>query len=143
MGIWYLRLYAIIIKIINWTIIRGPPYNFFFGNADKTLLNIFFYLKAQSCRLIMENNVIETTALADCTVAYPFDIIFNHFIHSFQLYFTNGFPNIIFCCANCPRHITYLWRHLTYNSDLRMSGTCLRHVEIKRSQYPPLFVNKN
>ena len=47
-------------------IILGPPNTFFLENAlEKTLLNIFsnflyLHLKVQSCRLIMENNFIQS-----------------------------------------------------------------------------------
>ena len=52
----------------------------------------FFYLKVQSFRLIMENNFIQMAALDGHAVAYTIDPIFKHIM---QLYFTNGFMNIV------------------------------------------------
>ena len=72
---------------------------FYFENALKKLMNIFsnflFYLKAQSFRLIMENNFIQMAASAGHAVAYTIGPIFKHIIDYVQLYFTNGFTNII------------------------------------------------
>ena len=51
-----------------------------------------FYLKVQSFRLIMENNFIQTAGQA---VAYTIGPIFKHIIDCVQLYFTNGFTNIV------------------------------------------------
>ena len=71
---------------------------FFLENALKKLLNIFsnflFYLKKQSFRLIMANNFIQMAASAGHSVAYTIDPIFK-LIDCVQLYFTNGFTNII------------------------------------------------
>ena len=43
----------------------------------------------------MENNSIPMAALANHTVAYTFAPIFKHIIDCVQLYFTNGFTNIV------------------------------------------------
>ena len=43
----------------------------------------------------MENNFIQMVVLAGHAVAYTIDPIFKHIIHSVQLYFTNGFTNIV------------------------------------------------
>ena len=43
----------------------------------------------------MENNFIQIAASAGHAVAYMIDPIFKHIIDSTQLYFTNGFTNII------------------------------------------------
>ena len=72
---------------------------FFLENALKKLLNIFlnfyFYLRVQSFRLIMENNFIQMVASAGHAVAYTIDPIFKHIIDFVQLYFINGFMNIV------------------------------------------------
>ena len=66
---------------------------------EKKLLNIFqnflFYLKIQSFRLIMKNNFIQMAASAGHAVANTIDPIFKHIIDCVQLYFTNGFTNIV------------------------------------------------
>ena len=78
----------------------GWPNIFFLENALKKLLNIFstfiFYLKAQSFRLIIENNFIQMAASADHAVAYRIGPILKHIIDCVRLYFTNGFKNIGF-----------------------------------------------
>ena len=56
--------------------------------------NLFFYLKVQSLRLIMENNFIEMATSTGHAVAYTSGPIFKHII-AVQLYFTNGFTNIV------------------------------------------------
>ena len=43
----------------------------------------------------MENNFIKTAASADHAVAYTIGPIFKHIIDCVQLYFTNGFTNIV------------------------------------------------
>ena len=43
----------------------------------------------------MENNNIQMTASAGHAVAYEIGPIFKHIIDCVQLYFTNGFTNII------------------------------------------------
>ena len=63
-------------------ILQGPP-------------NSFFYLKVQSFRLIMENNFLQMAALAGHAVAYTIGPIFYHIIDCVQLYFSNGFANIV------------------------------------------------
>ena len=72
----------------------------FLENALKKLLNInisnfFFYLKVQSFRLIKENNFIQMAVSAGHAVDYTSGSIFKHIIDCVQLYFTNGFTNII------------------------------------------------
>ena len=57
--------------------------------------NFFFYLKVQSFRLKMENNFIQMAASAGYAVAYNFSSISKHIIDCLQLYFTNGFTNIV------------------------------------------------
>ena len=44
----------------------------------------------------MENNFIQMDASAGQTVAYTISPIFKHIIDCVQLYFTNGFTNIVF-----------------------------------------------
>ena len=72
---------------------------FFLENALQKLLNIswsfFFYLKVQSFRLIMENNFIQMATSAGHGIAYTIGPIFKHIIECVQLYFTNGFTNIV------------------------------------------------
>ena len=43
----------------------------------------------------MENNFIQMTASAGHAVAYTIDPICKHIIDYVQLYFTNGFTNIV------------------------------------------------
>ena len=43
----------------------------------------------------MENNFIQMAASADHTVANKIGSIFKHIIDCVQLYFTNGFTNIV------------------------------------------------
>ena len=65
----------------------------------KKLLNIFsnfvFDLKVKSFRLLLENNFIQMAASAGHTVAYTIVSIFKHIFDCVQLYFTNGFTNIV------------------------------------------------
>ena len=72
---------------------------FFWKMLQKKLLNIFsnffFYLKVQSFRLIKENNFIQIAVSADHAVAYKIGSIFKQIIDCVQLYFTNGFMNIV------------------------------------------------
>ena len=73
---------------------------FFFGKCFKKtteyfLKFLFFYLKVQSFRFIRENNVIQMAASAGHAVAYTSGSIFKHIIDCVQLYFTNGFTNIV------------------------------------------------
>ena len=44
----------------------------------------------------MENNFIQMVASADHAVAYTIVPIIKHIIDCVQLYFTNGFTNIVF-----------------------------------------------
>ena len=71
---------------------------FFFGKCFKNLIFpqiSFFLFKAQSFRLIMENNFIQMAVSAGLAVAYTIGPIFKHIIDGVQLYFTNGFTNIV------------------------------------------------
>ena len=43
----------------------------------------------------MKNNFIQMASSAGHTVAYTIDAIFKHIIEYVQLYFTNGFTNIV------------------------------------------------
>ena len=43
----------------------------------------------------MEHNFIQIAASAGHAVAYTIDAIFKHIIEYVQLYFTNGFTNIV------------------------------------------------
>ena len=81
-------------------ILQGPPNNFFLLENDlkKTteyFLKFSIYLNEQSFPLIMENNFIQMAGSADHAVAYTIGQIFKHIIDSVQLYFTNGFTNIV------------------------------------------------
>ena len=74
----------------------SAKYLFFLENALKKSTEYFFKnLKVQSFQLIMENNFIQMADLAGHAVAYAIDPIFKHIIDSVQLYFTNGFANIV------------------------------------------------
>ena len=78
--------------------VRQIPF-FSLENALKKLPhifpNFFFYLKAQFFRLIMENDFIQMAISAGHVVAYTIVAIFKHIIVCVQLYFTNGFTNIV------------------------------------------------
>ena len=79
-------------------ILAPNQHTFFFEKCFKKILNIFsnsFYLKVQSFRLIMEKNFIQMASSAGQAVAYTIGPIFKHIIDFVQLYFTNGFTNII------------------------------------------------
>ena len=80
-------------------IIQGPPNSFFLENGLKKttelFLKFFFYLKVQYFRLIMENNFIQMAASAGHAVAYTIVPILKHIIDCVQLYFTNGFTNVV------------------------------------------------
>ena len=86
---WFSKPLGTRIKILKNYFIQGPPNNFF------PLENFFFYLKVQSFRLIMKNNFIQTATSAGHAVAYTTGPIFQHIIDCVQLYFTNGFTNIV------------------------------------------------
>ena len=66
-----------------------------FKKTTEYFLKFFFYLKVQSFRLILENNFIQMAASAGNTEAYTIAPIFKHIIDCVQLYFTNGFTNIV------------------------------------------------
>ena len=79
------------------------PNIFFFGKCFKTKLlnivkNLFFYLKVQSFRLIMQSNFLQMATSADHAVAYTIGPIFKHIFDCVQLDFTNGFTNIVQYC---------------------------------------------
>ena len=80
---------------------KGSAKYFFFlekclkKTTEYFLKFLFFYLKVQSFRLIMENNFIQMAATAGHAVAYTFGPIIKHIIDCVQLYFTNGFTNIV------------------------------------------------
>ena len=57
--------------------------------------NFFFYLKVQTFRLQMENNFIQMAASPGHAVGYTIGVILKHIIDFAQLYFTNGFTNIV------------------------------------------------
>ena len=57
--------------------------------------NFFFYLKVQPFWYIMENNFIQMAVSAGHAVAYTTGSIIKHIIDCVQLYFTNGFTNIV------------------------------------------------
>ena len=60
-----------------------------------------FYLKIQGFRLIMENNFIQIAALTGHALAYTIDSIVKHIVDCVQLYFINGFTNIVNSSFNC------------------------------------------
>ena len=66
-------------------LILYTSYLFFGKYLKKKLLNIFsnlfFYLKVQSYRLIMENNLIQMAATPGHAVAYTIGPIFKHIFH--------------------------------------------------------------
>ena len=49
----------------------------------------------------MENNFIQMAVSAGHVVAYTIDPIFKHIIDCVQLYFNNGFTNIVLQSVNC------------------------------------------
>ena len=81
----------------------------------------------------MENNFIQMDASAGHAVAYMIGPIFKHIIDCVQLYFTNGFANIVSLKRQLPlacRRNTYLWRPATNNSPTvlnRNSEVAKRH----------------
>ena len=86
------------VKIYPTERLRQIP--FFLENALKQNYWIFsqiyfFYLKVQSFWLIMENNFIQMADSAGHAVVYTIGPIFKHIIDCVQLYFTNGFTNIV------------------------------------------------
>ena len=74
---------------------RSHEYAYQEHPADCLLCQIPFYLKVQSFRLIMENNFIRMAASTGHAVPYTIVSIFKHIIDCVQLYFTNGFTNIV------------------------------------------------
>ena len=88
--------------------VRQIPF-FILENALKKLLNIlsnfFFYLKVQSFRLIMINNLIQMTASGSHAVAYTIGQIFKHVIVFHQWLY-----------EYCPlrRQLPLACRHNTY-----------------------------
>ena len=80
------------LSLLLGSLIQGLPNTFFLENALKKLRNIF----SNFFRLIIENNFIQMAALAGHAVAYNFSSIFKHIIDCVQLYFINGFTNIVF-----------------------------------------------
>ena len=74
----------------------------------------------------MENNFTQMDASAGHAVSYT---IFKHFIDCVQLYFTNGFTNIVQLSLACRRN-TYLWWHPTNNNptvSIRSSEVAMRY----------------
>ena len=49
----------------------------------------------------MENNSIQKAGSAGHAIAYTIGPLFKHIIDCVQLYFTNGFTNIIISSVNC------------------------------------------
>ena len=95
-GVHKILYFWIVIKWIQLVGIIQGPNTFFLENAEKQLIifsNFFFYLKVQYFHLIMENNFIH--ASTSHAVAYMIGQIFKHIIDCVQLYFTNGFTNIV------------------------------------------------
>ena len=56
---------------------------------------LFLIWKYNPSGFRMENNFIQMAASAGHVVAYTIGLIFKHIIDCVQLYFTNGFTNII------------------------------------------------
>ena len=87
--------------VTKFSILGSAKIHFFLENALKKLLNIFSnfffysYLKVQSFRLLKENNFIQMATSAVYAVAYTIGLIFKHIIDCVQLYFTNGFTNVV------------------------------------------------
>ena len=78
--------------------IQGAPNTFFLleNLLKKTAFSNFcFYLKSQSFRLVMKNNFIQMAASTSHALAYTIDRILSNIIDCVQLYFTNGFTNIV------------------------------------------------
>ena len=79
--------------------VSSAKYLFLENALEKTieyfLKFLFFYLNVQSFRLIVKNKFIQMAASAGHAVAYTIGPIFKHIIDCVQLYFTNGFTNIV------------------------------------------------
>ena len=58
-------------------------------------LKLLFLFESTSFQLIMENNFIQMAASPGRAVEYTIGSIFKHIIDCVQLYFTNGFTNIV------------------------------------------------
>ena len=58
-------------------------------------LKLFFVRKYYPSGWIIENNFIQIAASAGHAVVYTIGSIFEHIIDSVQLYFINGFTNIV------------------------------------------------
>ena len=88
-------------KAVKYRVRQITSFFFFFEKClkrktTKYFLKFFlFCLKVQSFHLIMENNFIEITGSAGHAVAYTIGPIFKHTIDCVQLYFANGFTNIV------------------------------------------------
>ena len=72
----------------------------------------------------MENNFIQMAASTGHAVAYTIDSIFKHIIDCVQLYFSNGFTNIVLLSVKC------LW---LVGITLTFDGT--PHIIVPRSQF--------
>ena len=80
-----LNLLSYAISGKHYTIVQGPPNTFLFGKSFKKNYWIFsqflfFYLKVEFFRLIMENNFIQMAASDGHAVAYMIGPIFNNII---------------------------------------------------------------
>ena len=87
--------------LIEILFIQGQP--FFLKMLEKLLnifLNLFFYLKVQSFRSIMENNFIQIVASTGHAVTYTIGPNFKHII---DCHCSNGFTNFVIQSVN------YLW----------------------------------
>ena len=54
-----------------------------------------FLFESTILRLILENNFIQMTGLAGHAVVYTIGPIFKHIMNCVQLYFSNGFQNVV------------------------------------------------
>ena len=75
-------------------------YLFVFGKCFKKktteyFLKFLFLFESTTHPEIMENNFIQMAALVGHAVAYTIGSIFKHIIDCVQLYFRNGFTNIV------------------------------------------------
>ena len=80
-------------------LVQGPPNTFFWKMLQKKLLEYFlkflFLFESTILSLIMENIFIQMATSAGHTVAYTIGPIFKDIIGCVQLYFINGFTNIV------------------------------------------------
>ena len=58
-------------------------------------ISFFLFESTIPFRLIMENTFIQIVTSAGHAIAFTIDPIFKHIIHCVQLYYTNGFMNIL------------------------------------------------